>query len=103
MKIELLAKLVNDNGQTYFVRLRCEGQPQSALFLREMWKRVDITLYPTESQALYEWTDRARAVRSSWSNYDGICIRTHAWSPRNDTQSLPEVILSYLRENGLQV
>jgi len=103
MKIDLISKLVNDKGQTYFVRLILEDQQQSALFLREMWKRVDNTLFPSEVQALHEWTDRARGVRSSWSSYDGVCIRTHAWSPRGDKRALPEVILGYLREHGLNV
>ncbi len=103
MGMKLLNKLVNSNGQTYFVKVRCADQQQASRFLQEMWRRVDGSMVPTEAQATEEWTDRKIGVRSTWSRYDGACIRTHAWSPRNDDRELPDVILSYLRENGIDV
>jgi len=101
--IRLKQRLQNEAGETYFVLLSADSDEEAATFLQDMWRYVDMSMYPTPDQALGEWTDRFRRVRSSYSNYGGICIRTHAWSPSDDEQPLYGRVLVFLRTRGIDV
>ena len=94
-------RLINERGGTYFVKIDLD-RDEAAAFLREMWQFVDESIYPQE-QALSEWTDRCRDIRSTWSDYAGVCVRTHAWSPEGDTMTLHESVLEFMRNKGLTV
>ena len=78
---------------------------KAAKFLCEMWRAVDGSCCPqSDEDALGEWTDRMRDVRSTYSEFDsGICIRTHAWSPAGDRKTLHEDVLAFLKDRGLEV
>jgi hypothetical protein len=94
------ARAVNEKGGTYFVKIAMKKK-EAGEFLMEMWGLVDPMMKPSdEEQSLHEWTDRMRDVRSSFSSYDGICIRTHAWHPQGDTQTLDPAVLSFLQSKG---
>lgn len=99
----ILTKLLNKDGDTYFVKLRITDTAEATEFLQSMWKSVDPVMYPNAEQAIGEWTDRAKSVRSTFSTFDGICIRTHAWTPGNDTCALHYSVLAFLRQRGFEV
>jgi hypothetical protein len=94
--------LRNDAGEIYYVKIPMV-RTEAATFLQEMWRSIDGDYYPQGADALCEWTDRGRCIRSTYSNYGGVCIRTHAWTPEADQDQLHESVLSFLRERGYDV
>lgn len=96
-------RAVNGKGGTYWVKIAMERNA-AGKFLRELWQFVDGSCVPnSEEDALGEWTDRSCDVRSTFSSYDGILIRTHAWSPESDRNTLDDRVLSFLRSRGMEV
>lgn len=100
---DIVTRLVNDEGGTYFIKIGITDEAEATEFLQEMWKAVDPQMFPNETQALQEWTDRGRAIRSTFNSYDGICIRTHAWHPTGDERTLDDAVLVFIRERGFDV
>ena len=98
-----ITRLVNEDGGTYFVKIRITNEADATEFLQEMWKSVDSRLFSSKSQALEEWTDRGRGIRSTFSSFDGICIRPHAWSPSGDERTLDSSVLEFIRSRGFDV
>ena len=99
----LVTQLLNDAGETYFVKIAFDNEKAAARFLQDLWQSVDGRYYPTLAQSVEEWTDRGRAVRSTFSRFDGACIRTHAISPSGDKQQLHEAVIAFLRSRGFAV
>lgn len=97
------ARLVNDDDETYFVKIAMERDEAGEL-LRSMWRAIDGVCFPNDGDdALCEWTDRMRGVRSTFSDFDGICIRTHALSPSGDRRALHKDVLDFLRGRDIIV
>jgi hypothetical protein len=96
-------RLCNDAGGVYFVRIQLPRE-QAAQFLLDLWVSFDVGWQPSDAeQALEELTDRMRCFRTSFNDFDGICIRTHAWNPCGDTRTLHDGVLTFLRQRGLDV
>lgn len=96
-------RAVNDNGGTFYVQIKMSRE-EGGKFLREMWESVDGSCFPQDDRdACGEWTDRGRDVRSTYSRHAGVFIRTHAWTPHGDRQTLHEDVLAFLRGRGLSV
>jgi hypothetical protein len=95
----VVTRLVNEKGQTHFVVVWCDNPGR---FVRELWESVGSFGPQTDEDACGEWTDRLRDFRTS-VNFRGVCIRTHAWSPRYDKNELHHDVLEFLRSRGLSV
>ena len=98
----ITARATNDLCKTYWVMIEMSRE-LAGPFLRDMWESVDGHCFPSsDEQALSEWTDRQRDVRSTFSS-QGVCIRTHAWTPEGDRNGLPKSIIEFLISRGLEV
>ena len=96
----MTTRLFNDDGETYFVKIPMRAD-EAGEFLLDMWRSVDDQIAPRDAeQALGEWTDRLREVRSTYSS-DGVCIRTHAWDPSGDRRALHKSIMRFLWDRGV--
>lgn len=90
-----IAESTNKDG-TYLVRLPM-NRPDAAAFLLQMWRSVDHFVYPyDEDQALLEWTDRGRGVRSYYQA-GCVVILTHSGNRDDDGRPLPDYILGFIR------
>lgn len=98
----ITALLLNDDREPYFVKIGMTKE-EAGGFLLAMWRHVMGSMAPRdEEDALGEWTDRMRDVRST-CDWEGVCIRTHAWHPSGDRKTLHESVLEFLRSRGLQL
>lgn len=99
----LLALFVNDKREPYFVKIHMPNRKKAGEFLLRMWQVVMGSQAPRDAEdALGEWTDRARDVRSTYDGY-AICIRTHAWHPSGDHHILHESVLAFLKNRGMDL
>ena len=94
--MKVLTELVNGDGQRYFVELQGSNPGR---FLRMLWESCFDSPRPqSDEDACGEWTHRGQCVRTSTSG-DHAYVRTHAWHPRSDTNSLPENVLKFIDNN----
>ena len=101
----IVTRLVNDAGETYFLKI---GVDDPSGFVRGLWESID--KYASAHDDDYfvgELTDRMRDFRTtvSRSMMAGheweVCIRTHAWHPQGDKRELHGDVLAYLRGAGV--
>lgn len=93
-----------NGGKTYYVKISMD-KSRAASFLRNLWAFVGGSCVPNDDEdALGEWTDRGRCVRTTYCKYDKtVCVRTHAWSPESDREPLDRKVIMFLRMEGLTV
>ena len=102
MKIVEGDRIQRFNGQDQTIAVEIQmGRKDAAKFLSELWGSVSPLIMPqTDDQALSEWTDRGRCVRSSYSG-GMVRIRTHAWHHSGDDKELHEDVLKFLRSKEI--
>jgi hypothetical protein len=94
---------VNGNGGPYFVKIEMERQ-EAGRFIRELWESIGGCTPRDDEDALREWTDRMRDFRTTYSWCDKeVLIRTHAWTPEADHNTLHDDVLKFLRARGLKL
>lgn len=99
---ELITRLTNDKGETYFVKVAAENPGR---FVRELWVSMGNKLHGgprADEEACREWTDRIREFRTTVSGNE-VCVRTHAGHPLGDHRELHPDVLRFLRGQGLAV
>ena len=100
----VLVRAKNETGGTYWVKIAMD-RDSAASFLRELWAFVGGSCQPRDDEdSLGEWTDRGRCVRTTYSQYDkAVLVRTHAWMPEADRETLDPKVIMFLRMRELVV
>ena len=95
--------LFNKEDELYFFKIEM-SRGDAGEFLMEMWESVMGKDFcpQTVDDALSEWTDRIREVRSTYQAGE-VCVYRHGYEPSRDKMELPEKVLEFLKLKDYEV
>lgn len=99
----IVKRAANKKGGTYWLKIAM-ARGEAGRFIRELWEWIGGCTPSDDEDALGEWTHRGLDFRTTYDQHDGaVFIRTHAWTPEADTNTLADEVLSFLRSRGMVV